>query len=249
MNEQKFSIKDIIVALVVGEIAAWLLLILTKGVLPPAIYDKYLLIIKYLPIFFPIVCAVFLSLAYLIGKKIPIIYQIAKFVLIGGLNTLVDWGILSLFIIIFRRYFSVEPENTWLVVFFVSIGFYSVYKTFSFILAAVNSYLWNKFWTFKRETTEKVGKEFLQFLIVTFIGFLINVSIASGIFKMISPILGMNSDQWAIGAAVVATAISMIWNFIGYKFIVFEAKKPEPQAPSEPPQNYTPPTPPGRKIV
>ena len=248
-GESKFHIKDLIVSLVVGEIAAWLLLVLTKGILSAATYQKYLSIIKLLPIIFPIVCAVCLFIAYLIGKKIAIIYQIAKFVLIGGLNTLVDWGILTLLIFIFRSSFGILSADTWITVFSLTIAFYSLYKAISFVIAATNSYLWNKFWTFKRESTEKVGKEFLQFLIVTLIGFLINVGIASGIFKMISPLAGLNADQWAIGAAVVATAVSMIWNFIGYKFIVFEQKKSEVESQPDDNQSFGQPTPPGRKII
>jgi putative flippase GtrA len=249
MNENKFSFKDIIVSLVVGEIAAWLLLVMTKSVLSPVTYEKYLAIIKLLPVFFPLICAVGLMIAYLIGKKIAIIYQIAKFVLIGGLNTLVDWGILSLLILIFRWYFAVGPDDTWLVVLSISIAFYTVYKAISFVLSATNSYFWNKFWTFKRETNENTGKEFMQFLIVTLIGFLINVGIASGIFKWIHPIGGLNGDQWALGAAVVATAVSMIWNFIGYKFIVFEQKLPVSAVPTEPSEKFEQVPPPGKKIV
>jgi len=248
-GESKFRIKDLIVSLVVGEIAAWLLFVLTKGILPPATYQKYLSIIKLLPIIFPIICAVALYVAFLIGKKIAIIYQIAKFILIGGLNTLVDWGILALLIFIFRSSFGVLSGDTWLTVFSLTIAFYSLYKAISFVLAATNSYIWNKFWTFKRESTEKVGKEFLQFLLVTLIGFLINVVIASGIFKMISPLGGLNADQWAIGAAVVATAVSMIWNFIGYKFIVFEQKKPEVESQPGDSQSFGQSQPPGRKII
>jgi putative flippase GtrA len=249
MNETKFIKKDLIVSLIVGEIAAWLLLILAKGVLPVATYEKFLSIIKILPIIFPIICVVSLFIAYLIGKKIAIIYQIAKFILIGGLNTLVDWGILTLLIFIFRSSFGISSTDTWMVVLSLSIAFYSLYKAISFILSATNSYFWNKFWTFKRETTEKAGKEFLQFLVVTFIGFLINVGIASGIFKMISPVGGLNPDQWAIGAAVVATAISMIWNFIGYKFIVFEQKPPAQIQPIQDKPSPQPPSYPGKKVI
>jgi len=89
----------------------------------------------------------------------------------------------------------------------------------------------------------------LQFLTVTFFGFLINVGIASGIFKWVSPVGGLNADQWAIGAAVVATAVSMIWNFIGYKFIVFEQKKPEIESQPDDSQSFGQPQPPGRKII
>lgn len=246
-QETKFSKKDLIVSLIIGEIAAWLILILAKGLLTEATLNKVFFgvglttFFKTLPVIFPIVCAVCLYIAYLISKKAHIIYQIAKFVLIGGFNTIFDWGLLTLAIFIFRNYLGIDSKDVLIVVFSLSIAYYSLYKSISFVLASINSYFWNKFWTFKRESAEKTGKEFVQFFIVTFIGFLINVGIASGIFKLVTPLAGLNNDQWGILAAVVATAISMCWNFIGYKFIVFEAKKPSqpaspmPQPPQSPP--------------
>lgn len=239
MNGQtNFIKKDLIISLIVGEIAAWLLLILARGLLSPDGYEEFRWLLKLLPIIFPIICAVCLYLAFLISKKVAVIYQIAKFVLIGGLNTLLDWGILTLLIFIFRSSFGIDSKDVLIRIFLFTIAFYSLYKAISFILAAANSYFWNKFWTFKRMTTEKMSKEFLQFFIVTLIGFLINVGIASGIFKLVKPIGELNSDQWGIMAAVVATVVSMIWNFLGYKFIVFEDEKPTPVAPQSP-QNPT----------
>lgn len=217
---------DLLLAAIIGEIAAWLLLILGKVIISPDAYEKFSGLIKLLPVIFPVICVAFFYLAFLVSKKITVVYQIAKFVLVGGLNTLVDWGILALLIFFFRKFFLTEPNNVLFVIFTVTIAYYSLYKAVSFILATLNSYIWNKFWTFKRQATESVGKEFSQFIIISVIGFLINVGIASGIFKFIAPTGGLNFDQWAIVAAVVATAISMIWNFLGYKFIVFDINRP-----------------------
>lgn len=224
-----FIKKDLLISLIIGEIAAWLVVILVKGFLSVEFYAKYANLILFgLPIAFPIICAVALHVAYIISKKFAIIYQIAKFILIGGFNTLVDWGILALAIFLFRNSLNIEKEKVLFVALSVTIIYYSFFKAISFVIATVNSYFWNKFWTFKRKTSENTGKEFLQFLIISIVGFLINVGIASAIFKFVTPMAGINSDQWSILAAVVATAISMIWNFLGYKFVVFEDKKEAP---------------------
>lgn len=209
--------SDIIAALVLGEIAAWLILVVAKGFLSLKLY-----LIIGLPIVFPILCLVFLYISFWIGKKIAIMRQASKFVLVGGLNTLVDWGALAFLIFIFRDYFNTGSRDVLFSIFSLTIVYYSLFKGISFILATINSYAWNKLWTFQRKTTEKLSKEFLQFITVTVIGFLINVGIASYIFKFITPFSGLNIDQWAIISAAFATAISMIWNFLGYKFIVFE---------------------------
>lgn len=215
----KFSKSDFWASLIIGEICAWLIIAVINnlGVKIPFLFS--------LSVVFPILCVAGLFLAFLISKKIPVVYQVGKFILVGGFNTLADWGILAFSIYFFRLYFSHDSKDLLLSVGIFSIAYYSLYKSFSFIIAAGNSYFWNKFWTFKRESTEGMGKEFGQFFVVTIIGFLLNVFVASAIFKYIAPFNGLTIDQWGIVSAVFATAISMIWNFLGYKFIVFDAKK------------------------
>lgn len=247
-QNNSFSKRDLIAALIIGEVCAWLLIPLIKN-LQPAMYEKYWqLILVSLPVIFPALCVLGLFVAFILGKKIKIIYQIAKFILVGGFNTLFDWGLLALIIWIFRSNFSIESTDTFFVVSSLSIAYYSLFKAISFSLATTNSFFWNKFWTFKRESAEKAGKEFLQFLTVSIVGFLANVGIASAIFKLVPARAGLNSDQWGIVAAVVATAIAMVWNFLGYKFIVFENKKSKPESWSSE-QTSTPPPPTQKKIV
>jgi len=206
---------DIISSLVIGELTAWLALSVIKNLMPNLPYTWTL------PVALPFVFLFSLWLAFLIGKKIPLIWQAAKFLMVGVLNTLVDLGVLALVSKIALNNFRFSASDILLNILSVSVTFYSLYKAISFIMAAINSFFWNKFWTFKRGTNEKVGKEFLQFFIVTFIGFLINVSIASLVFANINPLAGLDQKQWEIMSAVVATAASMVWNFVGYKFIVF----------------------------
>jgi len=215
--------SDIIAVLILGEVAGWLILAVIKGFLKPEFYDKIsgLLIIG-LAVVFPLACLVFLWLCLLIARKIAVVSQIAKFILVGGLNTLVDWGVLSLLIFIFRQYLGIYSNDVWFTIFSLTAVYYSLFKAISSILAATNSYIWNKFWTFKRKTLEKLTSEFLQFIVISLIGFLINVGIASGVFRYIPPLMGLTLDQWGIVAAAIATAVSMTWNFLGYKFIVFE---------------------------
>jgi len=250
MNDQiSFSKKDLILSLIVGEIAGWLLIVLAKFIFPAGLYassSKYLI---YLPIVFPIVCLVCLYIAYLVSKLVPVIYQFAKFILIGGLNFLVDSGITAILILGFRKYYQIEQDTALITIGVLSlaIAYFALYKSISFVLATTNSYFWNKFWTFKRNAEEKTRKEFGQFLSVSIIGFLINVGIAYGVFRLVEPIGNLNKDQWTFAAVVVATTVSMIWNFLGYKFIVFDVKKDAP--PVQPPETRQAPPFPPRKIV
>ena len=90
----------------------------------------------------------------------------------------------------------------------------------SFSIAVFNSYFWNKYWTFK-DLDKVEAKEFSQFILVTLIGLAINSSIVYGITTLVSPMFGISPELWANLAKVAATGFSLIWNFIGYKFIVF----------------------------
>lgn len=137
-----------------------------------------------------------------------VLRQAVKFVLVGGLNTVIDFGVLNLLI------FTTS----------IASGFgYAAFKGISFVAAVINSYFLNKFWTFK--SAGNSGKEFSQFFLVSLIGFGINVGVASLVVNAIANPFGFSgiSDKiWANVGALAATFCAMAWNFIGYKFIVFK---------------------------
>jgi putative flippase GtrA len=145
----------------------------------------------------------------LVSGKLPVLLQMAKFAAVGGLNTLLDLGVLNILIL-----FSGIA---------VGLG-YSFFKAISFIVASINSYLWNKYWTFGSHSgTDKI-KEFSQFFVVTLVGFGINLAVASLVVNLMAPVGGVSPALWANIGALLATIVSLVWNFLGYKFIVF--KKP-----------------------
>jgi len=133
------------------------------------------------------------------------INQFSKFIVIGFMNTAIDFAILN-----FLMWWT---------------GIYSgasiiLLNMVSFSIAVFNSYFWNKYWTF-RDLDKVEAKEFSQFILVTLIGLAINSSIVYGVTTLVSPMFGISPELWANLAKVAATGFSLIWNFIGYKFIVF----------------------------
>lgn len=135
-------------------------------------------------------------------------YQFYKFVLVGVLNTLLDLAVLNGLIVLTG----------------IAMGWhFSLFKGVSFAIAVVNSYFWNKFWTFRKKEGGGV-REFSQFLAVSLVGLGVNVGIASLFVNIIGPQGGMAPQLWANAAAVAAIVFSTIWNFIGYKLIVFKNK-------------------------
>ena len=140
-------------------------------------------------------------------KKNKTVEQFAKFVVVGVLNTGVDFLILNL-----EMLFTGINQGP---------GMFAQ-NAVSFSVATVNSYFLNKKWSFQDKTTKEQGHQFSQFLIVSIVGLIINSSTVYLITSCIDPLFGISPTLWANLAKAAATGISLIWNFIGYKFFVFK---------------------------
>lgn len=207
-----------------GIIAGLLIGLLAMPVLQAAKPDLYASFAWYVLPFFLIATPLGLIVAHMIGEKISVVWQVGKFGVIGVLNTLVDWGVLTALILFFRSQYSIESGSAIAVFGIVSLTYYTLYKSISFIVAVVNSYYWNKYWTFATGVVSKTTAEFVQFFSVSVVGFFINVGLSSYVFKVVPPIAGMNVDQWGLVGAAIGSIVGLAWNFVGYKFIVFKNK-------------------------
>jgi len=155
---------------------------------------------------------VFLALSlstFLIGNALsvraPVFLQLAKFALVGGLSTAVELALLNLLFLIFG-----VTEG---------LGF-SIFKTFTFGIALVNSYIFNKYWSFGAGVTV-THIEFGKFFLSNLVGLALNVGTASFIVNMLQSPYMVSSAQWANFAVVIAVTVTMTWNFFSYKFLVF----------------------------
>jgi|SRR3989344_951701 len=151
----------------------------------------------------PIAATLGMVSASFLGRKIRILWQFAKFGLVGMLNTAIDFGILNLLI-------ATTGVTS-------GVGIILINAT-SFSTAVVNSYFWNKDWVFAGGRRAN----FITFFVVTLIGLLINTFIVYVLTTFVTPVLVGSDRLWANFAKVLATAFSLIWNFSGYKLIVFK---------------------------
>lgn len=207
--------RDYEFAIVAGLLIGFLLLPVLKTA-SPTLFAKYAIVI--VP-FFLLATPIGLRIAFMLGKKVAIIYQIAKFGLIGVLNTLVDLGVLALITLLLSAYFQIEAKD----ILIGTIAFYSIFKSISFIVANISSYFWNKHWTFEQGTKKQTKSEFLQFFAVSIIGFLINVFVATFVFKIVlGSLTGLSSGQLGLLGAAAGSIAGLAWNFIGYKLWVFK---------------------------
>lgn len=146
-----------------------------------------------------------IALAALLARRWAVILQVAKFGVVGALNTLIDAGILNL-LSAWSGVYSGTP-----IIFYNSIGF---------SVAVVNSYFWNKYWTFASRDTQ-YGREFTQFVIVSVIGLVLNTGFVYLLTTFVSPPATLAPQVWENIAKAIATLLALAWNFAGYKFIVF----------------------------
>lgn len=194
-----FTKKDAILAVIIGLLVPVLFFIILKNLSFVLPFNKFWLLT-----IMPPLALMGLYVAFRIALIWrPFIFQFGKFFLVGGLNTFLDLGILNLLIFLTDITQGVR---------------FSMFKAISFVITVVNSYFWNKFWTF-----QKTGSFILFFVIVSG-SFLINVGIASLLVNVIGVPDGFSSKQWDNLAALSSVVFVLIWNFLGMKFIVFKKK-------------------------
>ena len=189
---------DLIISIAISELTAIYFVFLFKNIYPS---------VWWLLIIFPILGAIGIWVAYLIGKKYLAIYQLAKFLLIGAMTALVDLAILNLLIFIFG----------------IAVGItFTVFKTISFIIAFSTKYLGDKLWAFEDDKMIGLKKQIGAFFGVTLIGLLINVVVASLVVNWIGPQFGLSARVWANIAGITASLTTILWNFPAYKYLVFK---------------------------
>lgn len=195
--------KDYLVAFGIGEVVALILLGISGN-----IEELQEVPFLWLTVFVLPALAIFgIWVAKILARRTPVIFQFAKFALSGVSNVFIDLGILNLLMWIFSK------SSGW---------YYPVFKTASFSIAVINSYFLNRFWTFRKNKTSMDSGEFIKFYLFTGFAFLLNVGIASLVVNIIGPQWGISVKIWANLGAIVAVLLVCLWNFLGYKFIIFK---------------------------
>lgn len=121
--------------------------------------------------------------------------HILRFSCVGCLNTIVDFGIFSLLNSLF--------------------GFnYVISQILSYSSGTLNSYIFNKFWTFNdTKTSKKTTKEIVQFIVVN--------SASLGVSLVSLGILMKDNYMNSFLAKIISMILAQVVNFLGYRFWVF----------------------------
>lgn len=140
------------------------------------------------------------------SRFIPVLYQFAKFASVGVLNTTVDLGVFNL-----ETFFYGSLPGAVI---------FSVFKAVSFITATTNSFIWNKYWTFGAGSTPQAG-EVVKFYAIAIIGGFLNVGVATAVRTANFSFIPANTLVNLVAPLCGILAVFM-WNFIGYKYVVFK---------------------------
>ncbi|MDP3052914.1 MAG: GtrA family protein [bacterium] len=199
--------KDLLLVSLIGFFAGWLILPVAANLgikISPAL-------ILFSVFGFSVLAPIILAVIFYFSRFWPGLRQFGKFCAVGVLNTFLGFSVLNLLM-----HFTGITRGL----------FYSLFLVAAFFVSATNSYFWNKFWSFQSRTAASPS-EFSRFLFFTFIGLLINNTVASFLNNVIGPLGGISPIIWANISAVVAIAFSFLWNFFSYRFLIF--KKPQAQ--------------------
>ncbi len=194
--------RDFYLVGVIGFLVGWLVALPAANIGVPITPVFFVVTVVGFTVFAPFA----LWILKLLSRTWGVFEQFGKFAAVGTLNTLVDLGILNLFILVTNLASGVP-----------FVGF----KTISFLVATTNSYFWNKFWTFGSRMPV-TGKEYLRFALFTLGGTLINVGIASLVVNVIGAPNQISPKLWANIGALCGVFAGFMWNFLSYKFIVFK---------------------------
>lgn len=121
-----------------------------------------------------------------------IVNQIVKFGLVGILNTFVSLST----ILMLMNYFHIS---------------YILANFCGFILAVINSFIWNKLWTFYGKG--RIKTELTLFIIIFIICYLAQLGLLIFLKEVIT--LSVNISQ------ILAMIFYMVLNFIGQKYFAF----------------------------
>ncbi len=137
--------------------------------------------------------------------------QALRFLLSGAIVTVIDFGVLNTLLLLL----GVDGEGT------LRVSTYFACRVIAFCIAALCGYVIHKRFTFQ-SSVKATTREFSSFIIIASLGFVANVGISTLIFAAVQAIAGISVVIKANLSSILATGVSLVVHFIGYKLIVFK---------------------------
>jgi putative flippase GtrA len=127
-----------------------------------------------------------------------LVHELAKFGIVGAVNTILDFGLANLLYLGFG---------------WPSLGA----KTGSVAVAATSSFFMNRHWTFRHRARTGLRREYTLFFLLNGVGLLI----ANACILVVEHGFGKTGALWFNVAQVAGLALGMVFRFTTYKRFVF----------------------------
>src|SRR5579884_386299 len=147
---------------------------------------------------------------FLQESRVKTFLQFMRFCLVGCLNTFID---IAVFALLAWRF---PTSNVWFVLLYNSLGC---------IAASINSFYWNKYWTFRVKQTT-TSKELMRFALIALGSMAIHDAIVLGVSQTF-PIFITGGWLWTNGLKVCAILGTMLLSFISMRLWVFARRAGE----------------------
>lgn len=150
--------------------------------------------------------------------------QAGKFIGVGISNTIVDFVVLNVLVFLGLRATLTIGQRQFLIANIISVS-----------CAMVNSFIWNRKWTFSSKE-KAVLLQVIKFLVITLIAnYLIQQIVLNQLYyrfdlldkfaEILARIIPKTKDFFKLNISkAFAVLCAGIWNFLGYKFFVFRKK-------------------------
>src|SRR5438876_4734543 len=152
---------------------------------------------------------------------VSVLAQVLRFCVVGGLNTFID-------ILAFNLLVWGLPTH--------DPGLLIAYNSLAYLIGAVNSFCWNKLWTFKHRSKVTRG-QLVSFALVTTLGIVCNDAFLWLATTLLAS-LSLQSFLWTNVAKVSAIAGSVTVSYVGMRFSVFKKKEEEIMIPPANPRLF-----------
>lgn len=135
---------------------------------------------------------------------LDLLLQLLRFCIVGGLNTFVDILVFNLLV------WGLPTQDTGLLV---------IYNSLAYLVGAVNSFCWNKLWTFRLRSSA-TSNQLARFALVTCLGIISN-DVFLWLATTILTLLSLKGFLWINVAKISAIAGSVTVSYVGMRFSVF----------------------------
>jgi putative flippase GtrA len=152
--------------------------------------------------------------------------RFSKFLAVGMTGFVVDFGVFNLLL----KALNFPPVLA---------------QAVSFTLAAINNFLWNRYWTYPDSRSKPILRQFGMFFVLSVIGLLIRTPIFAlfsgpmvalvetmqygvfaGLLNFVTGTLHISIEQLGLNAALaVAVLVVLFWNFFANRFITYSDVK------------------------